>query len=63
MLFKPIITMVIYNIDTNRKSEDEMFNKMSSFIRPLCQLKSIRLFIIITSLLSLTSAILLSQSN
>ena len=63
MLFKPIITMVIYNIDTNRKSEDEMFNKMFSFIRPLCQLKSIRLFIIITSLLSLTSAIILAQSN
>ena len=63
MLFKPIITMVIYNTDTNRKSEDEMFNKMFSFIRPLRQLKSIRLLIIITSLFSLTSAIILAQSN
>ena len=63
MLFKPIITMVIYNIDTNRKSKDEMFNKMFSFIIPLRQLKSIRLLIIITSLFSLTSAIILAQSN
>ena len=59
MLFKPTITMTIYKY---RKSEDET-SKVFSCLRPICQLKSIRLLIVMASLLSLSYAIVFTQSN
>ena len=59
MLFKPTITMTIYKY---RKSEDET-SKVFSCLRPICQLKSTRLLIVMASLLSLSYAIVFTQSN
>jgi hypothetical protein len=54
--------MTLYNSDTYRKLEDET-SKVFSCLRPICQLKSIRLLIIMASLFSLSYAIIFTQPN
>ena len=62
MLFKPTSTMAIYEADIEENIE---YNSTRAFgiLKPLCELKSVRLLIIMASLFSLSYAIIFTQAN
>jgi hypothetical protein len=62
MLFKPTSTMTIHTAHIQEKLEWDM-SKVVGLLRPLRQLKSIELLIIMASIFSLSYAIIFTQSN